>query len=71
MDVSAFLTGTAGTIERARECERLIASLGAADIAAADGQLRALNVPALLVWGTADAGFPVKWAYHLRRHRGR
>jgi pimeloyl-ACP methyl ester carboxylesterase len=61
-----YLTGTAGTIEHARECERLIASLDAADIEAADGQLRALNVPTLLVWGTADAGFPVKWAYHLR-----
>jgi pimeloyl-ACP methyl ester carboxylesterase len=61
-----YLTGTAGTIERARECERLIASLDAADIQAASGQLRALNVPTLLVWGTADAGFPVKWADHLR-----
>ncbi len=23
-------------------------------------------MPTLLVWGTADANFPVKWAYHLR-----
>jgi len=61
-----YATGIAGTIERARECERLIASLDAADIEAAGGQLRALQVPTLLVWGTADAGFPVKWAYHLR-----
>jgi pimeloyl-ACP methyl ester carboxylesterase len=61
-----YLTGTAGTIERARDCERLLASLDAADIEAAGGQLRTLNVPTLLVWGTADTNFDVKWAYHLR-----
>ncbi len=33
---------------------------------AVGGQLRTLNVPTLLIWGTADANFPVKWAYHLR-----
>jgi pimeloyl-ACP methyl ester carboxylesterase len=61
-----YLTGIAGTIERARDGERLVASLDAADLEAADGQLRALQVPTLLVWGTADTSFPVKWAYHLR-----
>ncbi len=61
-----YLTGTAGTIEGARDLERLVASLDAADIEAAGGQLRTLNVPTLLVWGTADTMFPVKWAYHLR-----
>ncbi len=54
------------TIERARELERLVASLDAADIEAAGTELRALNVPTLLVWGTADTNFPVKWAYLLR-----
>jgi pimeloyl-ACP methyl ester carboxylesterase len=61
-----YLTGHSGTIERARDLERLIASLDAADIEAAGGQLRTLQVPTLLVWGTADTAFPVKWAYHLR-----
>jgi pimeloyl-ACP methyl ester carboxylesterase len=61
-----YLTGAAGTIERARDCERLLASLDAADIEAAGGQLRALKAPTLLVWGTADTNFAVKWAYHLR-----
>ena len=28
--------------------------------------LRALNVPTLLVWGTGDQAFGVKWAYYLR-----
>jgi pimeloyl-ACP methyl ester carboxylesterase len=61
-----YLTGTAGTIERARDCERLLASLDAADIEAAGGELRALTAPTLLVWGTADTNFAVTWAYHLR-----
>jgi pimeloyl-ACP methyl ester carboxylesterase len=61
-----YLTGTAGTIERARDLERLVASLDAADIEAVGGQLRTLNVPTMLVWGAADTNFPVKWAYYLR-----
>ena len=61
-----YLTGIAGTIERARDFERLVASLDAADLEAAGGQLRALQAPTLLVWGTADTMFAVKWAYHLR-----
>ena len=63
--VRDYLTGSA-TIERARDLERVVASLDAADIEAVGGQLRTLNVPTLLVWGTADTNFPVKWAYHLR-----
>ena len=61
-----YATGIAGTIERARGFERLIASLDAADIEAAGGQLRILQAPTLLVWGTADPNFPITWAYHLR-----
>jgi pimeloyl-ACP methyl ester carboxylesterase len=61
-----YVTGIAGTIERAREFERLVASLDAADIEAVGGQLHTLEVPTLLVWGTADTNFAVKWAYHLR-----
>jgi pimeloyl-ACP methyl ester carboxylesterase len=60
-----YLTGYV-TIERARDFERLVASLDAADIEAVGGQLRTLSVPTLLVWGTADTSFPVKWAYRLR-----
>jgi pimeloyl-ACP methyl ester carboxylesterase len=61
-----YATGIAGSIERARGFERLIASLDAADIEAVGGQLRTLQAPTLLVWGTADPNFSVKWAYHLR-----
>jgi pimeloyl-ACP methyl ester carboxylesterase len=63
---SEYYTGLAGTGERARDFERLVASLDAADLEAVGGQLRALQLPTLVVWGTAEANFPVKWAYHLR-----
>jgi pimeloyl-ACP methyl ester carboxylesterase len=61
-----YATGIASSVDRARGFERLIASIDAADIEAAGGQLRTLQAPTLLVWGTADSNFPVKWAYHLR-----
>jgi pimeloyl-ACP methyl ester carboxylesterase len=63
---SDYFTGVAGTPERARDFERLVASLDAADLTAVGDQLRALQVPTLVVWGTAEANFPVRWAYHLR-----
>jgi pimeloyl-ACP methyl ester carboxylesterase len=52
--------------ERARDFERLIASLDPADIEAAGSQLQSLQAPTLLVWSTDDTNFPVKWAYHLQ-----
>jgi pimeloyl-ACP methyl ester carboxylesterase len=61
-----YITGIAGTLERARDFERMVASLDAADIEAVGDQLRTLDVPTLLVWGTADTNFAVKWAYYLR-----
>ncbi len=55
-----------GNMERARGFERLIAALDSSDIDAVSRPLRALNAPTLLVWGTGDEVFGVKWAYHLR-----
>jgi pimeloyl-ACP methyl ester carboxylesterase len=62
----ANLTPVGGTMERARDFERLVAALDPADLDAVSEALRALDAPTLLVWGTGDAAFGVKWAYHLR-----
>jgi pimeloyl-ACP methyl ester carboxylesterase len=38
------------------------------DLIAAEPELTKLTAPVLVLWGTADGFFPVKWAYWLRDH---
>jgi pimeloyl-ACP methyl ester carboxylesterase len=62
----AFFEPIGATIDRARAFERVIAAIDAADLSGVSGALRTLKVPTLLVWGTADEAFGLKWAYQLR-----
>ena len=62
----SYLEPCFGTIERARQFERLLVSLDVADLQAVMPQLGELTVPTLVVWGTGDAFFDVSWAYWLR-----
>jgi pimeloyl-ACP methyl ester carboxylesterase len=62
----AYLEPICGTLESARHFERLLSSLDSADLLSAEPGLRRLTVPTLIVWGTADFHFEVKWAYWLR-----
>jgi pimeloyl-ACP methyl ester carboxylesterase len=55
-----------GDTERTREFERMTAALAPAETSGVNDALRALDAPTLLVWGTADSSFGVKWAYQLR-----
>ncbi len=64
--VRAFLEPVLGTVERGREFERLLTSLSAKDLMALEPKLRELTVPTLIVWGTDDRFFELKWAYWLR-----
>ena len=64
--VRAFLEPVLGTPERALQFERMLAGLNPTDLLAAEPALAALNVPTLVVWGTGDAFFDVRWAYWLR-----
>jgi pimeloyl-ACP methyl ester carboxylesterase len=64
--IRSYLEPCFGTIERARQFERLLVSLDVGDLQAVMPQLRALTVPTLVVWGTDDAFFEVSWAYWLR-----
>jgi len=52
--------------EAARQAQRLLISLHARDLLAAEPALRRLQVPTLIVWGTGDLFFRRKWAYWLR-----
>ena len=64
--IRSYLEPCFGTMERAREFERLLVALDTGDLAAVTPQLRELTVPTLIVWGTGDEAFDVSWAYWLR-----
>ena len=64
--IRSYLQPCLGTIERARQFERLLVSLDVGDLQAVMPQLGELTVPTLVVWGTGDAFFDVSWAYWLR-----
>jgi len=50
----------------ARQFQRLMTSLHARDLLAVEAALARLQVPTLIVWGTGDRTFGLKWAYWLR-----
>ena len=64
--IRSYLEPCFGSLERAREFERMLSVMDDADLAAVTPQLRELTVPTLIVWGTGDAFFDVSWAYQLR-----
>jgi pimeloyl-ACP methyl ester carboxylesterase len=64
--IRSYLQPCFGTIERARQFERLLVSLDVGDLQVVMPQLGELTVPTLVVWGTGDAFFDVSWAYWLR-----
>jgi pimeloyl-ACP methyl ester carboxylesterase len=64
--IRSYLQPCFGTMERARQFERLLVSLDVGDLQAVMPQLGKLTVPTLVVWGTGDAFFDVSWAYWLR-----
>ena len=63
-----YLTPIGETIERARLFERMLAALDPAELEAVTGRLRHLDVPVLLVWGTAEEALGT---FYLHQHRTR
>ena len=49
-----------------RNLERFITSIDARDTVEIEGPLKELHVPTLILWGTGDNIFPLKWAYWLK-----
>jgi pimeloyl-ACP methyl ester carboxylesterase len=64
--VRAYYEPLTGTLEQARDFERMLAALDESHLVAVGGALRGMEAPTLLVWGTADTAFGIKWAYQLR-----
>jgi pimeloyl-ACP methyl ester carboxylesterase len=61
-----WLDAQGASKEVARQAQRLLISLHARDLLAAEPALARLQVPTLIVWGTGDTAFRTKWAYWLR-----
>ena len=64
--VRMFLEPVLGTPEAARHFERCLCALEPRDLLAIEPALARLEVPTLVVWGTGDEFFDVRWAYWLR-----
>lgn len=61
----AYLDPVVGTPERTRQLERPLTALDAAELTGIEPQLRRFDKPTLVVWGTGDPFFEVKWASWL------
>jgi pimeloyl-ACP methyl ester carboxylesterase len=64
--VRSYLEPVLGTPHAARQFERLLSALEPTDLLAVEPSLARLTVPTLVVWGTGDTLFDVRWAYWLR-----
>ncbi|HXA30815.1 MAG TPA: alpha/beta hydrolase [Acidimicrobiales bacterium] len=62
----SFLRPVLGTPDRAHQFEQLLVSLLPEDLLAVEPDLAELQVPTLIVWGTADPFFELSWAYWLK-----
>jgi pimeloyl-ACP methyl ester carboxylesterase len=52
--------------ESGRNMERFLTSINAQQTLAIEPKLKQLQVPTLILWGTGDVIFPVKWAHWLK-----
>ncbi|HWF29298.1 MAG TPA: alpha/beta hydrolase [Mycobacterium sp.] len=63
--VDAYFRPVFGAPESSRAFARISAAISNADLAAVRPQLAQLKAPTLIVWGTDDVFFPLKWAKRL------
>jgi len=64
-DVETYLRPLVRTQQRTRDLQRFLAAFDPRHTLAVEPQLRQLMAPTLIVWGTDDVYFPVKWAHWL------
>jgi pimeloyl-ACP methyl ester carboxylesterase len=63
--VDAYFRPVFGTPQSSAAFARLTAAISSTDLAAVRPQLAQLKAPTLIVWGTGDLFFPLKWAQRL------
>jgi pimeloyl-ACP methyl ester carboxylesterase len=64
-DIEAYLRPLVRSEQRIHDLERFLAAFDHSHTTAVEPQLRQLHARTLIVWGTDDVYFPVKWAYWL------
>jgi pimeloyl-ACP methyl ester carboxylesterase len=63
--IEAYLRPLVRTEQRTRDFQRFLAAFDNKHTVAIEGRLRELEAPTLIVWGTDDVYFDVKWARWL------
>ena len=53
------------TDQRTRDLERFLAAFDNEETVAIESRLRTLNAPTLIVWGTDDVFFDIRWSHWL------
>jgi pimeloyl-ACP methyl ester carboxylesterase len=64
-DIEIYLRPLVRTAQRTRDLERFLAAFDHSHTLVIEPRLRQLRAPTLIVWGTDDVYFPVKWAHWL------
>jgi hypothetical protein len=64
-DIEIYLRPLVRTEQRTRDLQRFVAAFDHKHTVVIESRLRQLRAPTLIVWGTDDVYFPVKWAYWL------
>ena len=64
-DIEIYLRPLVRNEQRTRDLQRFVAAWDNKHTVVIEPRLRQLQAPTLIVWGTDDVFFPVKWAYWL------
>lgn len=64
-DIETYLQPLVRTEQRTLDLQRFLAAFDHSHTVAVEPRLRQLQVPTLIVWGTDDVYFPVRWAHWL------
>lgn len=64
-DIEKYLRPLVKTAQRTRDFQRFLAAFDNKHTLAVEAGLRALQAPTLIVWGTDDVYFDVKWSHWL------
>lgn len=65
--IEEYLSPHVASPQRLRDLERFLAAFDCEQTVAVEGKLKALQVPTLIIWGTDDMYFDVKWARWLEK----